>query len=68
MSDPLDICQCYECIERRGDVDEKSGFPVTWTRMIVCPRCGNKRCPRGTSHERQCTGSNESGQPGSRYR
>lgn len=27
-------------------------------RMIVCPRCGNKRCPHATNHEYACTNSN----------
>ena len=31
-------------------------------RMIVCPDCGNKRCPRATDSARDCTGSNELGQ------
>lgn len=36
-------------------------------RMILCPDCGNKRCPRATNHLYACTNSNESGQPGSNY-
>jgi len=36
-------------------------------RMVLCPTCGNKRCPRATSHENACTGSNEPGQKGSSY-
>ena len=36
-------------------------------RMIVCPTCGNKRCPKASDHELECTGSNEVGQPGSYY-
>ena len=36
-------------------------------RFIVCPTCGNKRCPRATNHDLACTNSNEPGQPGSRY-
>lgn len=35
--------------------------------MIVCPTCGNKRCPRATNHRYSCTNSNEPGQPGSIY-
>ncbi|MBM4707954.1 hypothetical protein GS982_01190 [Rhodococcus hoagii] len=35
--------------------------------MILCPECGNKRCPRATWHEQTCTGSNEPGQAGSSY-
>jgi hypothetical protein len=37
------------------------------TRMIVCPRCGNKRCPHASDHRNACTNSNEPGQPGSVY-
>lgn len=37
------------------------------THMIVCPECGNKRCPRATNHQHACTGSNEPGQAGSVY-
>lgn len=37
------------------------------TQMIVCGTCGNKRCPKATDHNYQCTDSNEPGQPGSRY-
>ena len=40
--------------------------PLTRT-MEVCPDCGNKRCPRATDPALPCTGSNEPGQPGSRY-
>jgi hypothetical protein len=36
-------------------------------RMIVCPQCGNKRCPKATFHGHACTGSNASGQAGSRF-
>lgn len=35
--------------------------------MPACPTCGNKRCPKGTDHRLDCTGSNEPGQPGSGY-
>lgn len=36
-------------------------------RFIVCPDCGNKRCPRATAHWLACTSSNDPGQPGSDY-
>lgn len=36
-------------------------------RMILCPKCGNKRCPHATDHRLACTNSNEPGQPGSSY-
>jgi hypothetical protein len=37
------------------------------SRMILCPVCGNKRCPRTTHHDNACTGSNEPGQRGSSW-
>lgn len=51
---PEKKCHCARC------------NPSAWW-MIVCPTCGNKRCPHATSHEHACTGSNEPGQPGSDY-
>lgn len=36
-------------------------------RFVVCPDCGNKRCPRANDHRNACTGSNELGQEGSAY-
>ena len=36
-------------------------------RFVVCPDCGNKRCPRVNDHRNACTGSNEPGQEGSSY-
>ena len=36
-------------------------------RFVVCPDCGNKRCPRANDHRHACTGSNEPGQSGSAY-
>lgn len=43
--------------------------PVTLDdmRMVLCPTCGNKRCPHANDHRNDCTGSNEPGQPGSDY-
>jgi hypothetical protein len=36
-------------------------------RFIVCPDCGNKRCPKANDHRNACTNSNEVGQPGSSW-
>lgn len=36
-------------------------------QMIVCPNCGNKRCPKSIDHDLPCSGSNEPGQTGSIY-
>lgn len=51
------FCGCAKCTAERGPI----------MHMIVCPECGNKRCPRATHHDNACTGSNEPGQEGSRY-
>lgn len=50
-------CQCRTC------------RPVTMNdiRFVVCPECGNKRCPHANDHNNACTGSNEPGQIGSAY-
>lgn len=43
--------------------------PITLNdmRFVVCPECGNKRCPKANNHRNACTGSNEPGQEGSAY-
>jgi hypothetical protein len=43
-------------------------WPFKRITMVVCPVCGNKRCPKATDAALDCTGSNEPGQPGSSYR
>ena len=50
-------CWCHTC------------RPVTNSdmRFVVCPDCGNKRCPHANDHRNACTGSNEPGQEGSAY-
>ena len=57
-------CGCYNCLK---DVKDRNGWPVTMSTFIVCPNCGNKRCPKATDHTLECTDSNEPGQKGSRY-
>ena len=57
-------CQCYNCMSK---INDERGWPLTMSTFIVCPDCGNKRCPKSTDHNLACTNSNESGQPGSRY-
>lgn len=50
-------CWCHTC------------RPLTMSdmRFVVCPECGNKRCPRANDCRNICTGSNEPGQQGSAY-
>ncbi|SLR06805.1 Uncharacterised protein [Klebsiella quasipneumoniae] len=50
-------CWCRTC--RPVDINDM--------RFVVCPDCGNKRCPRANDHRNACTGSNEPGQEGSAY-
>lgn len=40
---------------------------ITNIRMVLCPTCGNKRCPHANDHRNACTGSNAVGQPGSSW-
>lgn len=35
--------------------------------MVLCPTCGNKRCPHAHDHRNACTHSNAVGQPGSSW-
>ena len=58
-------CYCYNCL--KDYTEPGHAFPYVTSRMIVCPECGNKRCPHATDHNLPCTNSNEPGQPGSRY-
>lgn len=65
MRSPAPACWCRKC-----DRAAKVGLsPLAALRVgagfIVCPECGNKRCPRGSNHELACTNSNLDGQPGS---
>ncbi len=55
-----DQCWCHACRNLR---------PMTLDdiRMVLCPTCGNKRCPKANDHRNECTGSNEPGQRGSAY-
>lgn len=60
-------CGCITC-----DEAWRKQFPYTDSRrtavyMILCPECGNKRCPRATLHSNPCTRSNEPNQEGSVY-
>lgn len=54
-------CRYYEC--NKNDKDRLLGLSFP----ILCPDCGNKRCPHATDHRLACTNSNERGQMGSRY-
>jgi hypothetical protein len=56
-------CDCWRC--ERDRQDGMTAF--LRIRMILCPTCGNKRCPKANDHRNECSGSNEPGQKGSAY-
>jgi len=59
---------CHKCVnELIDDALEKGMFDWRLIKMIVCPNCGNKRCPKASDHDLMCTGSNKPGQKGSIY-
>lgn len=62
-----DCNNCHKCLEGKTVSCGPMTLPVTSTRMITCPDCGCKRCPKASDHALACTDSNEPGQPGSVY-
>lgn len=68
--DPIPTCQCIRCLNGMWELtpeDKRPVFPPPSMMMILCPTCGNKRCPHASDHRNDCTGSNEPNQPGSVY-
>jgi hypothetical protein len=75
--DGSEKCECHRCTDefmhRIKDVpydaasDEDKERMQEIFKMILCPICGNKRCPHASDHRLECTGSNAPGQPGSVY-
>lgn len=60
-----ELCQCRQCLRDRSEGTEIAlgvFVPAEAQMMVLCPVCGNKRCPRATNHRFACTGSNEPGQ------
>ena len=64
---PTPECGCHRCTTAKHDQDGGNGWPIATRLMILCPVCGNKRCPHATDHNLPCSGSNEPGQKGSLY-
>ncbi len=54
---------CHKCVDERVGTLEN----MLKRRMILCPKCGNKRCPKASDHTLACTNSNEPNQEGSIY-
>lgn len=53
-------CWCHTC-------RPVSMTPPEDMRMVLCPDCGNKRCPKANDHRNACTGSNDTDQLGGAY-
>ena len=69
---PGEFCEgCIRCDEfEREAIGRLTDDPLRGALgrvMVLCPTCGNKRCPRATDHDYECSGSNEPGQLGSVY-
>lgn len=66
-ADGLDSC-CHKCNKgKTKDIGDGFEVPISGLIMVLCLTCGNKRCPKASDHELECTGSNKSGQKGSIY-
>lgn len=61
---PEPPCWCHGCAP---EFDPDLPFSMNFRGMVLCPDCGNKRCPKANHHDNACTGSNDTGQPGSAY-
>jgi hypothetical protein len=68
MIDPFSITGscCHKCWTKEA-FPESDEIEKCITFMIVCADCGNKRCPKATNHDNECTKSNDVMQPGSVY-
>ena len=60
-------CLCHRCIKEKKITFQTGMRSIVLSEMILCPICGNKRCPKASDHRLECTGSNEPGQEGSIY-
>ena len=65
--DEMDIC-CHKCAEGKTvEIAKNFQIALSAAMMILCRKCGNKRCPKASDHTLACTGSNDPGQEGSIY-
>jgi hypothetical protein len=62
----IKICRCRECL-RVGDPKVGTLWAREWQEKVLCPDCGNKRCPKATDHNLACTKSNAPSQKGSYF-
>lgn len=72
-----DSCRCHRCrdaqLDQMGLCNLEPSEQIKRMAdggafgMVLCPTCGNKRCPHASDHRLSCTNSNTPGQPGSVY-
>lgn len=68
MLTPVPGCGCHFCVDYfRSAYVSASALTLYPMVMILCPDCGNKRCPKANYHGYACTRSNDTGQEGSAY-
>lgn len=76
--DGTESCECHRCFRDRIEplleadlkdipIGQKRDAMRYATMMILCPICGNKRCPHASDHRMECAGGNDPGQNGSIY-
>ncbi len=65
---PKEQCECHQCIKDHNLKYPRTGLPLNTMRMILCPICGNKRCPHASNHRFECTRSNDVNQKGSIFK
>ena len=51
----------------RAEAEQSKGIALPMQFMVVCSKCGNKRCPHAADKKNECTNSNEPGQRRSNY-
>lgn len=49
---------CHACFALDRDEAAQRGVWLTLAHMIVCPLCGDKRCPKAADHENECQQEN----------
>ena len=47
-------CFCYSCFEASNVQLEEFDLRRDFRGMVVCPDCGDKRCPRVALHSNKC--------------
>ena len=68
LGKPVMNCYCIYCENEYISIMYDL-YPDEWhfRSFIVCNECGNKRCPKATYHDHECTKSNDPGQHNSSY-